>query len=133
MNSSAFFVPTISRWDRKWKSRHAGRHSRCSKTTGTASIRSRTGQEARSRALPADRDPALYENVLDRYLRSGNRLKLGPPALVNKLVQGSGPERAYEIISEADYHARNSWLFRYCAAIPADFATPDQLERLYEL
>lgn len=41
--------------------------------------------------LLSERDPLLYESVLDRYLHSGNSLGIGPWALVPKLIGVSGP------------------------------------------
>jgi hypothetical protein len=81
----------------------------------------------------AERDHVFYEVVLGRYLRAGNRLRLGPWALVDKLVARSGPDRAYEMLSAGDYSGRKSWLFGYFTAIPANSTTPEQLEKLYEL
>jgi hypothetical protein len=81
----------------------------------------------------AGRDGALYEAVLDRYLHSGNALKLGPWGLVLRLIQVSGPDRAYEILSEGDYPQKSSWLFGYFMALPPEAVTAEHLRQLYAL
>ena len=81
----------------------------------------------------AERDAALFETVLDRYLHAGNSLNLGPWALAPTLVQLSGPVRAYEILSTGNYAGKVSWLFGYFMALPPEAATAERLQRLYEL
>lgn len=81
----------------------------------------------------AQRDAALFETVLDRYLHAGNSLNLGPWALAPALVQLCGPDRAYEILSSGDYPGKVSWLFGYFMALPPEAATAERLHILYEL
>jgi hypothetical protein len=81
----------------------------------------------------AQRDAALFETVLSHYLHAGNSLNLGPWALAPSLIQSSGPDRAYEILSTGDYPGRKSWLFGYFLALLPEAATAERLQILYEL
>lgn len=81
----------------------------------------------------AQRDAALFETVLDRYLHAGNSLNLGPWALAPTLVQLSGSDRSYEILSTGNYAGKRSWLFGYFMALPPEAATRERLQKLYEL
>lgn len=81
----------------------------------------------------AERDAALYEVVLDRYLQAGNALTLGPWGLAARLIQASSPNRAYEVLSAGDYPQRNSWLFGFFMALPPEEATAERLRQLYVL
>ncbi|HEX8721849.1 MAG TPA: hypothetical protein VF736_14535 [Pyrinomonadaceae bacterium] len=83
--------------------------------------------------LLAERDGAMYETVLDRYLHAGNVVGLRPWALDAKLIQVSGPDRAYEILSAGDYPGRGTWLFGYFAALPPEAVTGERLRQLYAL
>ena len=100
----------------------------------------RSNYEYQIRARVADvllqlarRDAALFETVLDRYLHAGNLLNLGPWALAPTLVQLSGPDRAYEVLSGGEYLGKVSWLFGYFTALPPEAATAERLQILYEL
>jgi hypothetical protein len=81
----------------------------------------------------AQRDAALFETVLGRYLHAGNSLDLGPWALAPALVPSSGADCAYEILSGGEYPGKVSWLFGYFMALPPEAATAERLQILYEL
>jgi len=81
----------------------------------------------------SQRNAALFETVLDHYLHAGNLLNLGPLALAPALIQSSGLDRAYEILSVGDYPGRRSWLFGYFMALPPEAAMAGRLQILYEL
>jgi hypothetical protein len=109
--------------------------ARCAEVLA-ASDRSRAGYEIQNSVGDvflelAGRDGALYEAVLDGYLHAGNALNLGPWALAPKLIEVSGPDRAYEIISAGDYPGHASWLFGYFLALPPESVTAERLRQLY--
>jgi hypothetical protein len=81
----------------------------------------------------SERDPILFESVLDRYLHFGNSLGLGPWALAPKLIEVSGPDRGYEVLSTGEYPCQNSWLFGYFMSLPPNSVSTDHLHRLYAL
>src|SRR5207245_383358 len=64
---------------------------------------------------------------------SGNRLGLGPWALVPKLIEACGPDQSYQILSQGEYPGQNSWLFAYFMALPAEMANISHLSKLYAL
>lgn len=79
------------------------------------------------------RNALLYEAVLDSYLHTGNILNLGAWFLAAKLIEVSGPDRAYEIISNGEYPGQMLWLFSYFRALPPEAVTQERLQQLYAL
>ena len=82
----------------------------------------------------ADRDAGLYMQVLECYLRMGDRLKLSPYLLVKKVVEIFGVENAYENISKIDFLSRRGWLFAFYCSVPGEkirYEHLDQLEMLF--
>jgi hypothetical protein len=84
----------------------------------------------------ADREPDIYINVLEYYLKLGDPLNLislpESPRLIEKLVKIYKAERSYEILRLLDPTMR-PWLFCYYAALPASEISKDQLRQLYSL
>jgi hypothetical protein len=81
----------------------------------------------------AERDSQLFSVVFERYLDTGNSLKLGPWRLVEKIIRICGSEGAYEILYTRDYFQRVSWLLGYFIALPEDQTTAERLQQLYAL
>jgi len=84
----------------------------------------------------ADREPNLYIDVLQYYLRLGDPFNLislpTSPRLIEKLVEISKAERSYEILRSLDPTMR-PWLFCYYITLPANEISKDYLHQLYSL
>lgn len=81
----------------------------------------------------AERDRDLFSVVFERYLDTGNSLKLGPWRLVEKIIEIWGSESAFEILYTRDFSQRVFWLLGYFIALPEDQATAERLQQLYDL
>ncbi len=80
----------------------------------------------------AGRDPILYESVIQRYLNSGNSLALGPWALMPKLIEAGGPDRAYAVLA-GEYSGDNLWRFGFFMALAPNEISVEWVQRLYAL
>jgi hypothetical protein len=81
----------------------------------------------------AARDPELFARVLQIYLATGNPLLLAEFPLVNQLVNRYGSERAYGVLSEAQYQRKRRWLIAYHEALPVAEISEKSLAELYDL
>jgi hypothetical protein len=70
---------------------------------------------------------------LEQYLRTGNPLRLEPMMIVSKLIEVNGPDRAYQIITEADSPRQRFLRFTYFHLLPPEYLRPSHLEQLYTL
>jgi hypothetical protein len=84
----------------------------------------------------ADREPNLYIDVLQYYLRLGDPFNLislpTSPRLIENLVEICKAERSYEILRSLDPTMR-PWLFCYYITLPASEISKDYLHQLYSL
>lgn len=81
----------------------------------------------------ADRDADLYSRVLEQYLERGDALQLNGYALVQKLVQQRGHDKALRLLSASEHSSKRQWLFHVHVALPPDDVDKKMLAHLYRL
>lgn len=83
--------------------------------------------------LLADRNPDLYEQVLRHYLSLGDPFQLYGHLLIQKLVQHRGYDATLHFLGEAEFPAKQRWLFHIHEVIPSDAVNEERLGHLYDL
>ncbi len=79
----------------------------------------------------AQRDAALYINVMQHYFSLGNPCHLDDLRLVDRLIQICGVEKSYVLLNEFDYPAKRKWLYDFHRLLPQEKITPEYLDQLY--
>ncbi|NET40800.1 ATP-binding protein [Okeania sp. SIO2B3] len=77
----------------------------------------------------------LYLDVLKDYLKRADPFQINnfPFPLVQKLIEISGVEKAFELLNQFDFASKRKWLFGFYNLLPEDKITSDYLEKLYNL
>lgn len=83
--------------------------------------------------LLAERDPDLYRQVLMHCLGLEDPLWLDGRALVQKLLQQLGYDATLHFLNEADFPAKQYWLFHLHEALPPDAIDEERLGHLYDI
>ncbi len=83
--------------------------------------------------LLAERDPNLYGQVLMHCLGLEDPLWLDGRALIQKLLQQLGYDATLHFLGEADFPAKQHWLFHLHEALPPDAIDEERLGHLYDL
>ncbi|GGA53822.1 ATP-binding protein [Okeania sp. KiyG1] len=83
----------------------------------------------------ACKNSELYLDVLKYYLNLGDPFKLNYFlfTLIEKLIEISGVEKAFELLNQFDFASKRKWLFGFYNLLPEDKITSDYLEQLYNL
>ncbi len=80
-----------------------------------------------------EKDPSLFTEVIQVYLNSGEKFRFQQPSiLVEKLIKIYGSKKALEMIEEADFPTKNSWLSSYYQVLPEKDITNETIENLYK-
>ncbi|NEP85543.1 MAG: AAA family ATPase [Okeania sp. SIO2C2] len=75
----------------------------------------------------------LYLDVLKYYFNFGDPFQLNYFLLIEKLIEISGVEKAFELLNQFDFTSKRKWLFGFYSLLPEDKITSDYLEQLYHL
>jgi hypothetical protein len=85
----------------------------------------------------ADREPDLFIDVLEYYLKLGDPLNLTSMPLslrlIEKLTEICKAERSYEILSWPNNPSKRIWMFGYYMTLSMVDVTPERLDKLYSL
>jgi hypothetical protein len=82
----------------------------------------------------AERDGALYVQVIQEYLKLGNPLAIQQTAIiVDKLLKTSGAKQTLNIVEEPEYPDKRQWLFGYYLILSPEDINPETIANLYEL
>lgn len=81
----------------------------------------------------ADCNAELYQSLIDDYLAKGDPLNYQPFALVEKLINMVGSNKAFEIINNKSFATKRDWLFMYYITVPESEISKNDLEILYSL
>ncbi len=83
--------------------------------------------------LLAERDPDLYEQVLQHYLSLQDPFQLYGHLVVQKLIQHRGYDATLHFLGKAEFPAKQRWLFHVYEVLPSDAIDEERLGRLYDL
>jgi hypothetical protein len=81
----------------------------------------------------AEHAPSLFPGVLRQYLASGNKLNLNQPWPVAALLNLTGRDNTYDILTEGEYAYKTRWLGYFFELLPDEWLRASDLEIIADL
>ncbi|MHB1068234.1 MAG: nSTAND3 domain-containing NTPase [Gemmatimonadaceae bacterium] len=80
----------------------------------------------------AQRDPALFVQIVEHYLQLGDPLELPAYGILPAVLAAAGVERTQALLHASDFRHRGAWLTGFFALLPDESITPEHVAQLYD-